>query len=91
MTKYVIGTISLVDTPLTPAMHLEKAITAQMKGTPEAIAQKKRDQIIDCTAEDIRALAPLVRDVLSDGYLCVVGGEGKIQENKGLFEQVIKA
>ena len=80
MTKYVIGTISLVDTPLTPAMHLEKAITAQMKGTPEAIAQKKRDQIIDCTAEDIRALAPLVRDVLSDGYLCVVGGR---RENPG--------
>ena len=62
-----------------------------MKGTPEDLAQKKRDQIIDCTPEDIRALAPLVRDVLSDGYLCVVGGEGKIEANKGLFERVIKA
>ena len=91
MTKYVIGTISLVDTPLTPAMHLEKAITARLKGTPEAVAQKKRDQIIDCTVDDIRALAPLVKDTLSDGYLCVVGGEGKIQENKELFEKIIKA
>lgn len=91
MTKYVIGTISLVDTPLTPAMHLEKAITARLKGTPEAVAQKKRDQIIDCTVDDIRALAPLVKDTLSDGYLCVVGGEGKIQENKELFKKIIKA
>lgn len=91
MTKYVIGTISLVDTPLTPAMHLEKAITTVQKQLPEDLAQKKRDQIIDCSVEDIRALAPLVRDVLADGYLCVVGGQAKIEENKDLFHKILKA
>ena len=91
MTKYVIGTISLLDTPLTPAMHLEKAITAYLKGIPEDVAQQNRDQVIDCQVADIRALAPLVRDVLADGYLCVVGGQQKIESHKELFHKILKA
>ena len=34
MTKYVIGTISLLDTPLTNAMRHEKAITTYLRGLP---------------------------------------------------------
>lgn len=91
MTKYVIGTISLLDTPLTPAMHLEKAITACQKGLPEDVAQKNRDEVIDCQVADIRALAPLVKDVLDDGYICVVGGQQKIEGHKELFNKILKA
>ena len=72
-------------------MHLEKAITTVQKQLPEDLAQKKRNQIIDCSVEDIRALAPLVRDVLADGYLCVVGGQTKIEENRDLFHRILKA
>lgn len=91
MTKYVIGTISLLDTPLTTAMHLEKAITTFLRGTPEAEAQKNRDEVIDCTAADIRALAPLVRDVLADNYYCVVGSQTAIEARKDLFRSIVKA
>ena len=38
MTKYVIGTISLLDTPLTNAMRLEKAITTYLRGLPKDLA-----------------------------------------------------
>ncbi|MCH3951131.1 MAG: insulinase family protein [Acidaminococcus sp.] len=91
MTKYVIGTISLIDTPLTTAMHLEKAITTYMRGLPEAYAQQTRDEVIDCKAEDIRALAPLVRDVLKDNYYCVVGSQTAIEAHKDLFKSIKKA
>ena len=91
MTKYVIGTVSLLDTPLTTAMHLEKAIAAYMTGLPQDVVQKGRDQVIDCQVADIRALAPVVKDVLSDGYLCVVGGQSKIEDHKDLFHKVVKA
>jgi Zn-dependent M16 (insulinase) family peptidase len=91
MTKYVIGTISLLDTPLTTAMHLEKAITTYMRGMPEDVAQKNRDEVLDCTVKDIQALAPLVRDVLKDQYLCVVGSQDAIEANKTLFNRVLKA
>ena len=91
MTKYVIGTISLLDTPLTNAMRLEKAITTYLRGLPKDLAQTYRDEVIDCSVEDIRALAPVVRDVLSDGYRCVVGSKEAIEENKDVFEKIFKA
>ena len=91
MTKYVIGTVSLLDTPLTPAMHLEKAITTYLKGLPEDVAQQSRDQVIDCQVADIKALAPLVQAVLDDGYVCVVGGQQRIESHQELFHKILKA
>ena len=91
MTKYVIGTISLMDTPLTASMHLQKAVTAYLTGRQPEDAQKNRDAVLHCSQDDIKALAPLVRDVLQDGYLCVVGGEEKIKEHNALFTNILKA
>ena len=41
--------------------------------------QKVREQIIDCTQEDIRALAGLMDSVVSDKYFCVLGSEDKLK------------
>jgi len=70
---------------------LEKAITTVLRGLPKDLAQTYRDEVIDCSVEDIRALAPVVRDVLSDGYRCVVGSKEAIEENKDVFEKIFKA
>ena len=85
------GVPILLDTPLTNAMRLEKAITTYLRGLPKDLAQTYRDEVIDCSVEDIRALAPVVRDVLSDGYRCVVGSKEAIEENKDVFEKIFKA
>jgi Zn-dependent M16 (insulinase) family peptidase len=50
--------------------------------------QKERDQVINVTAEDIRALADVVADTMAQGYLCVIGNEDKIQEQKEMFQEV---
>ena len=72
MTKYVIGTISNLDAPLTPSV----------KGS------RGRDQILGAAKEDIRALAAQVRAVLATGSFCVVGNEEKIEANRGMFGEV---
>ena len=50
--------------------------------------QKTRDQIIDATPADIRALAPLVKAVLTDDSICVIGNEDAIEKEKDLFDSV---
>jgi len=50
--------------------------------------QKTRDEIINANAEDIRALAPLVKDTMDEGYLCVIGNEENIEEQKDIFMHV---
>ena len=88
MTKYVIGTVSGLDTPLTPRMSGVRSMTAYMNGTTVEMAQETRNQILDATQEDVRALAPYIEAILGKGALCVVGNEEKIQTEKEIFGNI---
>ena len=89
MTKYVIGTLSRIDIPLTPSLRGEKAMTRYFTGTTQAIAQQRRDQLLATTAADIRALAARIRAVMDDNNVCVMGSEAKIREAKDLFKNLV--
>ena len=88
MTKYVIGTISNLDAPLTPSVKGSRGLSAYLSGVTEEMMQTERDQILGADKEDIRALAAQVRAVLATGSFCVVGNEEKIEANRGMFGEV---
>ena len=88
MTKYVIGTISNLDAPLTPSVKGSRGLSAYLSGVTEEMMQTERDQILGAAKEDIRALAAQVRAVLATGSFCVVGNEEKIEANRGMFGEV---
>lgn len=85
MTKYVIGTVSEMDTPLTPALRGERSMTLYLCNLTLEDIQKERDEVLNVKVEEIRALADPVRAILKQGYLCVVGNEENIKEAKQLF------
>ena len=89
MTKYVIGTLSRIDIPLTPSLRGVKAMGRYFTGTTQADAQAIRDQLLATTAQDIRNLAPMIRAVMADNNLCVMGGEGIIGDSKDLFTDLV--
>ena len=91
MTKAIIGTISGVDTPLTPQMKGELAENCYLRGISYLDRQQLRTEILTTRQGDIRELAPLVRACMKENVLCVFGGEQKIKENKQLFGQVTSA
>ena len=88
MTKYVIGTISEMDTPLNPCAKGDRSMTAYLQGLTLEDIQKERNQVLEATTDDIRGLKDLIVAVLSDQNLCVIGNEEKIQEQKALFMEV---
>ena len=89
MTKYIIGTISEIDTPLTPAAKGRRSLSAYITGLTLEEVQRDRDEILEATQEKIRALAPLVRAVLDEHAFCVIGNEEKIREDQDLFGTVL--
>ena len=89
MTKYVIGTLSRIDLPLTPSLRGDKAMNRYFTGTTQEAAQARRDQLLQTTAADIRALAPLIRAVMKDNNVCVMGNEAKIRQEANWFGQLI--
>ncbi len=88
MTKYIIGTVGGMDIPRTPKMQGELSKAAYFDGVTDEQIQREREQVLDATEEDIRALAPIVEAVLSDGQFCVVGSESAVEKAKDIFKEV---
>ena len=91
MDKYIIGTLSKTDKPLTPSLKGQVAADLSLKNITYADRQKSRDEILSARQEDIRALSKLVEDCMNQNYLCVFGNEAIIKENKKLFNEVKSA
>lgn len=88
LTKFVIGTISVMDTPLNPAALGDRSMTLYLSNLSEQDIQKERDEVLNVTVEDIRALAEPLQAALDQNNLCVIGNEQKIMEEKELFKSI---
>ena len=88
ITKTVIGTVSELDTPLTPAMKGRRSMNAYFTGVPIEVLQEERKQVLECTLEDIRQAAEVLSAIFADTNLCVIGNEKHIKEEGDLFENV---
>ena len=85
MTKYIIGTLGGLDTPLYPEGKGNRSMSAYLRKLTEEDIQKERNEILGATQEDIRALADMIEAVLSDGNFCVIGNEKNIRSEEEMF------
>lgn len=92
MTNYIIGTIGKMDNSSSLMFQLAGPIaegaTADefyISGLNKEDLERERQEIVSTTVEDIRNLSNVIDKVLKQDYLCVVGGETKIKENKEKF------
>ena len=88
MTKYIIGTVSDLDTPLNPNAKGARSMTALLQGITQEDLQRERDEVIGATEKDIRALKDMIASVLEEHNLCVIGNEEKLNEQKELFKEL---
>lgn len=86
MTKYIIGTISDLDVPLTPATVGNRSMSAWLTHATIEDFQKIRDEVLTATVSDIRALSKGIRELLAEGSFCTIGNESKIEKERELFE-----
>lgn len=89
MTKYIIGTISRIDSPLTPSMKGERAAVNYISHITQEDLQSERDQILSCTQKDIQKLSRMLGDVMNQDCFCVLGSEKEIKESKDIFNKLI--
>lgn len=88
MTKYIIGAISDMDTPLTPASKGSRSSSAYLTNLDFEEVQQERDELLGCTQEDIRALAGYMDAIISQDMVCVVGNGQAIEENREMFKEI---
>ena len=88
LTKYIIGTFSDLDTPLTPSAMGLRSLVAYLIGDTFENEQRERDEILDITPEIFRSLADYIDAIIEQDYLCVLGSEEMVEDNKALFDNV---
>ena len=88
MTKFIIGAVSGLDTPLTPSQEGTRSLSAYLSGVTEEMIQNERNAVIDATKEDIRTAADAVTAAMSDEIITVVGSEDAVKANKELFDSI---
>ena len=91
MDKYIIGTMSKIDKPLTPSLKGQVAADLCLKNITYADRQKSRDEILSTRQTDIRALEKIVSDCMKANNLCVFGNEDVIKENSDVFNSIKQA
>jgi Zn-dependent M16 (insulinase) family peptidase len=89
MTKYIIGTLSRIDVPLTPSMRGPKAMSRYFTGVTQDVVQQRRNELLATDTAQIRAIAALIRAAMADDCLCVMGSEGAIRQEKDLFDRLV--
>ena len=86
MTKYIIGTISELDTPMTPSGKGNMSLNAWFSKVTEEDLRQERLEILKAQPEDIRKLAGIVDAVMEQNRICVVGSEEKLEQEKTVFD-----
>ena len=85
MTQFIIGAVSELDTPMTPAVKGIYSLGGYMTGFSMERLQKERDELLAVTPEIIQGLGRQVAAFMRQDYICVVGNGNKLKESKELF------
>ena len=88
VTQFIIGAVSELDTPMTPATRGSYSKGGYLTGLSMEKVQKERDEVLNTTAEQLRELYKYVQAFMEEDCLCVVGNGEKIKDNKDLFGEI---
>ena len=89
MTRYIIGTVSGLDRPLTASQKGDQAFGYYFNKRTEAALQADRVAVINTKATDIKTFKKMIEDVLGKNDFCVYGNADKINAEKSLFKSVV--
>ncbi|QUH24398.1 insulinase family protein [Serpentinicella alkaliphila] len=89
MTKYIIGTISKIDAPLSPSAKGDRAAAYYISGLTYEDLKNERTEILSTKEADIKALAEIVDKLMKENNYCVLGNENKIKQNEEIFNNLV--
>ncbi len=86
MLKYIIGTISKLDSPMPPSTEGLVSFYAYLNGRTDEDRQKVRDEILAADQKAIRSLAPYLAGMKKENAIAVVGSKAKVEAAGEIFD-----
>ena len=89
MTRFIIGTFSDMDAPLTPLSNGSRSFDMYLRNYTEDMLKADRERVLNTYQEDIRNLAPLIQAIMDDDAVCVIGNSDKITSEHETFDKIV--
>lgn len=86
--NYIIGTMTRFNPPLASSSVNSIVLARRFSGSTEQDIEKRMNQAIDTTREDLVGQADMMGELMAKDYLSVFGNEGKINEAAELFTKI---
>ena len=90
LTQYIIGTIARLEPARTPSQQGAVETIRFISGLQQSDMQRLRNEVLDVTLDKLKSYAKLFTDGMAEGYVCVLGNENKVAENKEEFKEIVK-
>ncbi len=89
LTKYIIGTFSGYERPISRYGKMARSFDAYITGNTYEEVLRRRAEMLDITAEQFAAVGEAFDRILAQGYRCSVGNEKNIADNGDLFDNLV--
>ncbi|MBR4206155.1 MAG: insulinase family protein [Clostridia bacterium] len=89
LTRYIIGTFSGYERPISPAGRASRSFDAYMSERTYEDVVKERSEMLDITEEQFRAVAEVFDKICAQDYFCAVGCEKTLKDNAELFDNLL--
>ncbi|MDD7983339.1 insulinase family protein [Lentisphaera marina] len=86
--KIFIGTFGRIDSPMTISQKAGVMMSRYIAGIDNEILQERRDALLNCTLEDVKALAPWFDKLNESGNICVHGARARVEKASALFDRL---
>ncbi|MBO5126570.1 MAG: hypothetical protein J6D10_03275, partial [Clostridia bacterium] len=83
------GTFSGYERPISRYGKMARSFDAYITGNTYEDVLRRRAEMLDITAEQFAAVGDAFDAILAQGYLCAVGNEKNIADNKDMFDNLI--
>ena len=89
LTKYILGTINIVDKPYSNSEKADLAIARYLNGVTPEIQQKERNEILSTTSKKLQVYIPLLEKIVEKQNICTIGNRNMIYSQSQLFSQIM--
>jgi len=86
--QLVIGAYGTANPHQGPASKGASARNDYLSGITPTFRQQRIEEIIRTTAKDLRSFAPLFQQLQTSRYRATIGSREKIEQDKGLFNEI---
>ena len=87
--KLLIGTVGRLDGPMTSSQKSKLALNRHLAGIDYDELDKRREELLCSTVEDLKAYAKYFRSFAEKGSICVHGSESKVKAASSLFDKIL--